>query len=99
MKFLIWLSNECRSLDEVIGSITSQGHEVGVLLIQDAVFLADKGCSHNEEVNSYGVPLYLAKHHAEERGILDRLEGNVKIVDYPEIIDLMMEEYDRVISV
>ena len=36
--------------------------------------------------------------YLEERGIESRLVADVKLVDYSDIVDLMMEKYDRIIS-
>ena len=99
MKFLIWLSGQCSSLKEVISSVKKVGDEVGVLLVQDGVFLADKGCAHSEELASLGVPIFASKIHVEERGISDRLVVDAKLVDYPDMVDLIMEQYDKVIPV
>ncbi len=99
MKFLIWLSGDCSILEEVISSIQSQNNEVGVLLVQDGVFMADRGCAHSQELAKFNVPVYASKVHIEERGIAERLVLDVKPVDYPEIIDLVMEKYDRVVPI
>ncbi|MHA1772471.1 MAG: sulfurtransferase complex subunit TusB [Candidatus Thorarchaeota archaeon] len=98
MKFLIWLSHDCTSLAEVVTALQSGGNEVGILLVQDGVYLADKGCTHSDELKGFNVPVYASKSHIEERGINDRLVLEVKIMDYSEIVDLMMEHYDRIIS-
>ncbi|MDF1539166.1 MAG: DsrH/TusB family sulfur metabolism protein [Candidatus Thorarchaeota archaeon] len=98
MKFLIWLSTECGTLNEVISALKSQGNEVGVLLVQDGVFLTDKGCPHAQDMIDLKVPMYALKAHAEERGIMDRMIGDAKLVEYPEIVDIMMEQYDKIIS-
>ncbi len=97
MRFLIWLSTECKSLAEVAGAIKQGGHEVGILLVQDGVFLADKGCSYSEELAPLGVPVYVSREHVEARGIADRLAIEVEFVDYPQMAELIMEQYDRVI--
>ncbi|MFW9908045.1 MAG: sulfurtransferase complex subunit TusB [Candidatus Thorarchaeota archaeon] len=99
MRFLILLSSDCSSLNEVISAIKSQGNEVGVLLVQDGVFLMDKGCEHSSELAHLKVPVYASKSHIEERGISNRLALDVKVVDYPEIIDLIMENYDKTVSI
>jgi len=98
MKFLIWLSSECCSLREIISAIRGQGNDVGVLLVQDGVLLTDKGCPHAQEIIDLKVPIYVLKGHIEERGIKDRMIGDAKIVEYPEIVDLMMAKYDKIIS-
>ena len=98
MKFLIWLSADCTNLDEIVGSLKKKDNEIGVLLVQDGVFLADKGCEHNKMVVDLQVPLFVSKGHVEERGIESRLVSDTKLVDYTDIVDLMMEKYDRIIS-
>ncbi len=98
MKLLIWLSSDCTSLNEVISAIQTQGNDVGVLLVQDGVFLTDKGCPHAQELIDLKVPIFAMKAHIEERGIKDRMIGDAKIVEYPDVIDLMMEQYDKIIS-
>lgn len=98
MKFLIWLSRDCTSLDEVVSALKKGGNEVGILLIQDGVYLADRGCEHSDELKELKVPVYASKPHVEERGIEGRLVINVQLVDYPEIVDITMEKYDRIIS-
>jgi sulfur relay protein TusB/DsrH len=99
MKFLIWLSGDCSSLEEVITAIKSQNNEVGILLVQDGVFMADKGCTHSEELAKFNVPVYASKGHVEERGIAGRLVVDAKLVDYNGIVDLVMEKYDRVVPI
>ncbi|MHA1480252.1 MAG: sulfurtransferase complex subunit TusB [Candidatus Thorarchaeota archaeon] len=98
MKFLIWLSADCTNLDEIVGALKKKGNEIGVLLVQDGVFLADKGCEHNKMIVDLKVQLFVSKSHVEERGIDGRLISDVKLVDYSDMVDLMMEKYDRIIS-
>lgn len=99
MKFLIWLSTDCYNLEEVISAITTGGHELGLLLVQDGVFLADKGCSHSKELADLKLPIYASKSHVTERGIANRLMEKAVLVDYHEMVDLIMEQYDKVVPV
>jgi sulfur relay protein TusB/DsrH len=96
LKALIWLSSNCTSLEEIIQALKSQGQEAAILLVQDGVFMADKGCPHSDELKTLKVKVYASKKHVEERGLGDRLV--VDLVDYSRIVDLMMDEYDKVIS-
>ena len=98
VKYLIWLSNQCTSVREVIEAMRTQGIETDLLLVQDGVFLADKGCPHSAEIKDLKVKVHASKHHIEERGIGARLVVDVNQVEYPEIVELMMEKYDKVIS-
>ena len=86
------------SLKEVADSIIRGGNELAVLLVQDGVYLADRGCPHSGELRELGVKVYASRAHVEERGIAGRLVIDVELVDYPEIVDLIMERYDRVVS-
>ena len=98
MKALIWLSSDCSSLEEIVQALKSQGQEAAILLIQDGVFMADKGCPHSDELKTLNVNVYASKKHVEERGLGDRLVVDVELVDYSRIVDLMMDEYDKIIS-
>lgn len=98
MKYLIWLSNQCTDVKEVITSLRTQGVETDLLLVQDGVYLADKGCQHSAELKELKVKVHASKHHIEERGIGSRLIVDVNQVGYPEMVELMMEEYDKVIT-
>ena len=90
MKFLIWLSADCTNLDEIVGALRKKSNDVGVLLVQDGVVLADKGCEHNKMVVDLKVPIFVSKPHVEERGIESRLVADVKLVDYSDMVDLML---------
>lgn len=99
MKFLLWLSSECKSVEEIAKALKSEGHEISLLLVQDGVFLADRGCEHSSKVVDLDVPMFVSQHHVEERGIKSRLVGDVSLVGYDEIVDLIMEKFDRVVSI
>ncbi|MFW9960927.1 MAG: sulfurtransferase complex subunit TusB [Candidatus Thorarchaeota archaeon] len=98
MKYLIWLSNRSTSIKEMISALRTQGIETDVLLVQDGVYLADKGCMHSDELAKFKVKIFASKHHIEERGIGTRLAFDVNLVEYPEMVELIMEKYDKVIS-
>ncbi len=98
MKYLIWLSHECETLREIATSLINTGHEVAVLLVQDGVYLLDKGCPHSVELKELNVKSYALKAHLDERGIGDRLVVSTELIDYPRMVDLIMEEYDKIIT-
>jgi sulfur relay protein TusB/DsrH len=98
MKYLIWLSNQCTSVREVVDAIRTQGIDTDLLLVQDGVYLADKGCPHSSEITDLKVKVHASKHHIEERGIGGRLVVDVNQVDYSEMVELLMETYDKIIS-
>ena len=98
MKYIIWLSNQCTSVKEVIRAMRTKGIETDLLLVQDGVYLADRGCPHSAEIKDLKVKVHASKRHIEERGIGSRLVVDVNQVEYPEMVELLMEEYDKVIS-
>ncbi|PNX52564.1 MAG: hypothetical protein BV458_08940 [Thermoplasmata archaeon M9B2D] len=98
MKYLIWLSRSCEGIKEVISAMRTQGIETDILLVQDGVYLADKGCTHVVELADLKIKVYASKPHIEERGIGSRLAYDVNMVEYPEMVELIMEKYDKVIS-
>jgi sulfur relay protein TusB/DsrH len=98
MKYLIWLSSDCANLRELVDALNASDNDIGLLLIQDGVFMADKGCSESEELLSFKLPFYACEAHVEERGIKDRLIDGVELVDYNKIINIIMEQYDKIIS-
>ncbi|MFW9964273.1 MAG: sulfurtransferase complex subunit TusB [Candidatus Sifarchaeia archaeon] len=98
MKYLICLSNQCTSVREVVDAVRTQGIETDLLLVQDGVYLADKGCPHAAEIQVLKVKVHALKHHIEERGICARLVVDVNQIEYHEMVELLMERYDKVIS-
>jgi len=98
MKYLIWLSNDCASVKEIVSGLLSSDNEVELLLVQDGVYLADRGCPDSHELKDLGIKVHALKHHIEERGIIGRLSIDVNLIDYPEVVNLLMEKADKVIS-
>ena len=98
MKYLIWLANDCSSVKEIITGLKGQGIESEILLVQDGVFFADKGNPHAATLKELGSKMHAIKHHAEERGLLNRFAFDVNLVDYNDAIDIMMEQTDKIIS-
>lgn len=98
MKFLIWLTNDCPDISEVVDALKAGGHDIGILLAQDGVYSIDKGCNTSGDIKGLGVPVFAIKHHVEERGLGDRLVVDAEMVEYDGAIDLIMEKYDKVIS-
>ncbi|MHA2261458.1 MAG: sulfurtransferase complex subunit TusB [Candidatus Thorarchaeota archaeon] len=98
MKYLIWLSHDTSSLDEIYNGLAGQGHEVGILLVQDGVFMLDKGCPFSDEMQEFSASVFALKEHIDERGIGARLAVEAKQIEYDELVDLLMEKYDKIIT-
>jgi sulfur relay protein TusB/DsrH len=69
--------------------------EKGALLIQDAVFhsVSDEG----KQLLDHGFKLYALRCSVEARGIIDRVIDGVQLVDYHQVVDLIMDGYDVVV--
>ena len=98
MKYVIWLSNDCTSVKEIVKALQSSDIEVDLLLVQDGVYLADKGCPEANELKELRMNIHALRNHVEERGITGRLSIDVNLIDYPEVVDLLMEKADKIIS-
>ena len=98
MKYLIWIPQVSSILDEVINALKGEKIDVDVLLLQDGVYMADKGNPASELLKNMEVGIYALGVHVEERGIDKRLIEGVNVVDYKSMVDLMMEKVDKVIS-
>lgn len=98
MRFLIWLTDDCPDIGEVIDALKAGGHDIGILLAQDGVYSIDRGCGTSSDIKELGVPVFAIKHHVEERGLNERLAIEAKLVEYDGAVDLIMEQYDKVIS-
>ncbi|MFW9889251.1 MAG: DsrH/TusB family sulfur metabolism protein [Candidatus Thorarchaeota archaeon] len=98
MRFLIWLTNDCPDISEIVDALKAGGHDIGILLAQDGVYSIDRGCATSSDIKELGVPVFGIKHHVEERGLIERLAVEAKLVEYDGAVDLIMERYDRVIS-
>jgi sulfur relay protein TusB/DsrH len=98
MKYMIMLSNDCTSIKEVVMGLRSRGIDVEILLLQDGVYFADKGTPESKELEELGLKVHALRNHVDERGIASRLAVEVDLVDYPSVVDLLMEKSDKVIS-
>ena len=88
--------HEYRGLD----AIAALGGEdrVGVLLFQDAVMFPL--CSDmRDELLEVADEVYVMSEDLEARGFKGRIGPEFREVDYPEAVDLIMDEYDLTITV
>ena len=71
--------------------------KVGILHIQDACIVAtlDGYCRKavDNEVN-----LYVLKEDCQARGLLEKVHGSAKVVNYEGWVKLLMNEYERIVS-
>jgi len=71
--------------------------KVGILHIQDACIAAtlDEYCGKAVE---NGVNLYVLKEDCQVRGLLEKMQKNVKVVNYEGWVKLVMNEYEKIVS-
>ena len=71
--------------------------KVGILHIQDACIAAtlDEYC---RKAVDNGVNLYVLKEDCQARGLLEKVQKSVKVVNYEGWVELVMDEYQRIVS-
>ena len=71
--------------------------KVGILHIQDACIAAtlDEYC---RKAVDNGVNLYVLKEDCQARGLLEKVHAGVKIVSYEGWVELVMDEYEKIVS-
>ena len=80
-----------------IASKAASKEKVGILHIQDACIAAtlDEYC---RKAVDNGVNLYVLKEDCQARGLLEKVQRSVKIVDYEGWVKLVMDEYEKIVS-
>jgi len=75
----------------------SRKAKVGILHIQNACIAAtlDKYC---RKAVDDGVKLYVLKEDCQARGLLEKVQKSVKVVNYEGWVKLVMDEYERIVS-
>lgn len=72
------------------------GENVAIYFLQDGVLNITQK-KKIEEILEAGVKLYVLEEDAEARG-LSGLEEEIRVSNYPELVDVIMEKYDRVLG-
>jgi sulfur relay protein TusB/DsrH len=75
--------------------------EVAICLLQDAVYFGCKGKNRNitvAEAIRQGAQVFAAKKDVELRGLKKLIHPEIKVLDYGEIIDLVLD-YERIINI
>ena len=80
-------------------ALEHEGDDVGICLLQDAVYYGCKGRKDAPVADAIkkGIPIYAAKKDVELRGLKKLLYPEIKILDYSDIIDLILN-YERIIN-
>jgi len=75
--------------------------EVGICLLQDAVYFGCKGKNGNgtvDEAIKQSVHVFAGKKDVELRGLNKLIHSKIKVLDYGEIIDLVLN-YEKIINI
>lgn len=84
--------DEIHSMDTIAGN-----NEKGILLLEDAVYYATIEQIRNELLlKNYSI--FAIKEELEARGYSELTFEGVELIDYKAAIDIIMEKYDKVIS-
>lgn len=95
---LLVLFSSPRNSDHTVAGVNfvrnpPAGKRLIILLMQDAVLLALKGLSGTEDAFSNVSEAYVLAEHLEKRGFSpESLRQPFKVLDYEEVIDLMMTD-------
>ncbi|WXG39237.1 MAG: sulfurtransferase complex subunit TusB [Candidatus Freyarchaeum deiterrae] len=101
MRTLIFLNKKEFDSLTLVEKLKEKGKDVGVVLIQDAVYLALGNNEHSGAVKDLlgkGVSFHALAKDLEKRGVQDYLISDVELIDYDRLIDLLFSEDQRVIN-
>jgi sulfur relay protein TusB/DsrH len=82
---------------KVAEKISEKGENVAILHVQDACVAATLA-EYCDRLAEERIDAYVLRADCETRGLLGKVERNVKIVDYKEWVRLIMKEHDKIIS-
>jgi len=71
--------------------------KVGILHIQDACIAATLE-EHCRKAAENGVNFYVLKEDCQARGLLEKVHTSVKMVEYEGWVELVMNEYEKIVS-
>ncbi len=88
------------TLLEIITTQKEKGNEVGILMIHDATLACRKGGTNIIATACVeGIKVYAQKEDLRARGIIDdKVCTGIEQVDYDRSINLIMDEYEKVIT-
>ena len=80
-------------------ALEHKGNEVGICLLQDAVYFGCKGKNGTlAEAIKRGIQIFAAKKDIELRGLTELIHPEIKVLGYGEIIDLILN-YKRIVNI
>jgi sulfur relay protein TusB/DsrH len=101
MRTLLFLNKKEVDSLTLIERLKEKGEDVGVVLVQDAVYLSLGNNEHSGAVKDLlgkGVNFHVLAKDLEKRGVQDYLISDMELIDYDRLIDLLFSEDQRVIN-
>ena len=101
MRTLVIISHLDEGFLSIAEGLRERGEEVGVVLLQDAVYLALKNGEYSESMKQAmekGVEFHIMARDVERRGVTGKILPSIKIIDFDELIDLLFRKHQRVIN-
>jgi sulfur relay protein TusB/DsrH len=89
-------ANNDTSILDIILKAAKEGEKVGILHIHDSCIMLTSDQYYKKLVNA-GLNVYALKADCEARGLLKKTKG-VKLVTYREWVQLVMNEYKKIVS-
>jgi len=91
-----FVSDYASILDIALKAV-KKGEKVGVLHIHNSC-IALTSDEYSRKLVDAEINVYALKADCEARGLLKKIKREVKIVDYKDWVNLVMDEYDRIVS-
>lgn len=76
-------------------AIAGRAQTAAALMMSDGAYLATGG--HTAPLSNAGVSLYALRDSVEARGLVDKVDPGVELIDYHKWVDLVMDLYDLVL--
>jgi len=91
-----WTENHS-SILEIAKKAVEIGERTAVLFIQDAC-LALTMNEYCDKLLKNKIKVYALKADCEARGLVEKVSGKVKIIDYKQWVKLMVDEHKKIVS-
>ncbi|HKZ92959.1 MAG TPA: sulfurtransferase complex subunit TusB [Candidatus Bathyarchaeia archaeon] len=85
------------SIFQIAEKLSRKGESIAVLHIQDAS-IAVTMKEYCDELVKSKIGVYSLKADLEARGLLKKVNKEVKLIDYKQWVDLLMNEHNRIVS-
>lgn len=85
------------SILEIVGKLREKGENVAIMHIQDAC-IATTMNEYCKKLVRRKITLYSLKADLKARGLLEKVNAHVRLVDYKQWINLLMHEHSKIVS-